>query len=425
MASYPTGVENHGGFLRIWFIYQGKRVRESLGVPDTPKNRKMAGELRTSVCYAIKTGNFDYSKQFPQSPNASKFGGKRQTVTLSVLAEKWMHIKELELTKNAREHYHSYIQTVFDVIGGERYANSLNQEDLLLARKELLHGFQRPRGAKHKPLEGRKVTTVNGYIACMKAMFDFGVRNGYMDQNPLDGVFALRKEKPQPDPLTKDEYQRVLDMCPSQQMRNIITFAVNTGMRHGEIYALAWEDIDTVKWTVTITRGEAQAGHFTPPKTNSGIRTIQLTSPAIECLKNQMPLTRMGNQHEIEIHLRDNKEKRTDLCTFVFSPRLTSVNGSKDDYYTSGSLGMAWRKILRRAGVRHRKAYETRHTFACWALSAGANPNFVAHQMGHSSAQMLYTVYGKWMTENNMDQVGILNAEFSRNVPHVPHGKTG
>lgn len=36
-ASYPTGVENHGGSLRIWFLYKGKRVRENLGIPDTAK----------------------------------------------------------------------------------------------------------------------------------------------------------------------------------------------------------------------------------------------------------------------------------------------------------------------------------------------------------------------------------------------------
>lgn len=34
---YPTGVENHGGKLRIWFVYKDVRVRENLGVPDTAK----------------------------------------------------------------------------------------------------------------------------------------------------------------------------------------------------------------------------------------------------------------------------------------------------------------------------------------------------------------------------------------------------
>lgn len=32
-ASYPTGVENHGGSLRIWFLYKGKRVREKPWYP--------------------------------------------------------------------------------------------------------------------------------------------------------------------------------------------------------------------------------------------------------------------------------------------------------------------------------------------------------------------------------------------------------
>lgn len=73
-ASYPTGVENHGGSLRIWFLYKGKRVRENLGIPDTAKNRKIAGELRSSVCFAIRMGNFNYVEKFPNSPNLARFG---------------------------------------------------------------------------------------------------------------------------------------------------------------------------------------------------------------------------------------------------------------------------------------------------------------------------------------------------------------
>ena len=80
-ASYPTGVENHGGSLRIWFLYKGKRVRENLGVPDTAKNRKIAGELRSSVCFAIRMGNFNYAEKFPNSPNLSRFGQDRKEIS--------------------------------------------------------------------------------------------------------------------------------------------------------------------------------------------------------------------------------------------------------------------------------------------------------------------------------------------------------
>ncbi|WP_230580447.1 tyrosine-type recombinase/integrase [Xenorhabdus bovienii] len=49
---------------------------------------------------------------------------------------------------------------------------------------------------------------------------------------------------------------------------------------------------------------------------------------------------------------------------------------------------------MKRSGVRHRKAYQTRHTYAYWMLSAGANPSFIATQMGHVSSQMVHNVYG-------------------------------
>ncbi len=40
MAVYPTGVEVHGESLRIWFIYQGKRVRENLAFLTRQKTGK-------------------------------------------------------------------------------------------------------------------------------------------------------------------------------------------------------------------------------------------------------------------------------------------------------------------------------------------------------------------------------------------------
>jgi integrase len=41
--------------------------------------------------------------------------------------------------------------------------------------------------------------------------------------------------------------------------------------------------------------------------------------------------------------------------------------------------------------------------------------------MGHASAQMVYNVYGKWMIDNNSNQMAILNADFSSNAPTMPH----
>lgn len=422
MSKYPTGVENHGGTLRLWFIYKGKRVRESLGVEDTPKNRKIAGELRTSIGFAIKTGTFNYAAQFPQSPNLKKFGITGQDITLGVISAKWLDLKRMEITENAFRRYKSYIKITQENLGTERLLSSISHEDILTLRMELLTGYQV--NGKHQlnrsAKKGRTVRTVNVYLACLSGMMEFAVHNGYIDKSPFTGVDPLRKSRPEPDPLSKDEYRRLLDAAPAEQIRNLWVLAVNTGLRHGEISALSWEDIDTKNWTITIRRNLAIKDHFTPPKTDCGNRTINLTLPAIQALKNQMAYTRMGKQHKIKIHLREFGRTRTDECTFVFVPKLTARNGIGGDWYAPGSFGATWNLMLQRAGIRHRKAYESRHTFACWALSAGANPNFIAAQMGHTSAQMVYNVYGKWMSDNNGDQMSIMNANFSEDVPQMP-----
>ena len=328
----------------------------------------------------------------------------------------------MEITLNAFNRYRSYIKICCELLGPDKLLSSINTEQILLVRKELLTGFQicgihqQNRSAK----KGRTVRTVNVYLNCLGGMFTFAKQNGYIDRNPFEGIDPLRKSRSEPDPLTHEEYFRLLNACPSEQIKNLWILAVNTGLRHGEISALAWEDIDLKKWTITVSRNIAIKGHFTPPKTECGNREIVLTDAAIQALKSQMAYTRMGKQHQIEVHLREFGRTRTDACTFVFVPRLTARNGKGGDWYAPGSFGATWNDVLKRAGIRHRRAYESRHTFACWALSAGANPNFIASQMGHTSAQMVYNVYGKWMTDNNSNQMAILNANFGGFAPSMP-----
>jgi integrase len=421
-ASYPTGVENHGGSLRIWFLYKGKRVRENLGVPDIAKNRKVAGELRTSVCFAIRMGSFDYASQFPDSSNLKLFGLGKKDITVQELADRWLELKKMEISTNAMGRYCSIIRNMVPRIGGSRLVSSVTQEDLLFIRKDLLIGYHVMKRGHRTPVKGRSVPTVNNYMGTIACMFQFAMDNNYISATPFTGIAQLKKSRPEPDPLTRDEFVRLIDAFHHQQLRNMWSLAVYTGVRHGELVALAWEDIDLKIGTMVIRRNHTLTKEFTLPKTSAGTdRVIHLIKPAIDILKKQAEMTRLGKQHLIEVKLREYGRAETHPCTFVFNPQVTSRNRLAGHHYAVGSVNQMWETAMRRAGLRYRKAYQSRHTYACWSLAAGANPNFIAKQMGHADAQMVYHVYAAWMAENNQEQIVILNQRLSDYVPTMPH----
>lgn len=227
---------------------------------------------------------------------------------------------------------------------------------------------------------------------------------------------------PTVDPLLLHEYQSMIANM-SGQTALIWIIAVHTGMRHGELCALAWEDIDLKKGEIHVSRNLTNKKLFVPPKTNAGFRTITLLKPALEALKEQFKLTGHLPKREITYHHREHGKTEQQQLKFVFVPLTRSK--AKVGYYSRGSISNGWKKAIKAAGVRSRHSYQSRHTYACWSLAAGANPSFIACQMGHENAKMVYEVYGKWIGELDQDQVGMLNNKFQTATPPMrPKAKT-
>lgn len=271
------------------------------------------------------------------------------------------------------------------------------------------------------PAKGRSVVTVNYYMTTIAGMFQFAADHGYLEANPFDGIKPLKKARAEPDPLTRDEFIRLIDACRHQQTKNLWSLAVYTGVRHGELTSLAWEDIDLEAGTITIRRNYTKLGEFTLPKTEASTnRVIHLIQPAISVLRNQAEMTRLGKRHRIDVQLREYGRTESHECTFVFNPQLVRRCQQVGIIYKVDSIGDLWDAAMKRAGIRHRKAYQSRHTYACWSLSAGANPSFIASQMGHASAQMVFNVYGAWMADSSSEQIAMLNQRLADFAPQMP-----
>jgi hypothetical protein len=74
-----------------------------------------------------------------------------------------------------------------------------------------------------------------------------------------------------------------------------------------------------------------------------------------------------------------------------------------------------WKRILVRASLRHRTIYQCRHSYAALQLSRGENPQYVAHQMGHTNLEMIIRHYARWT--RRPERVGTLSHQLSSKFP--------
>ena len=54
-------------------------------------------------------------------------------------------------------------------------------------------------------------------------------------------------------------------------------------------------------------------------------------------------------------------------------------------------------RLLRHLELPLRRPYQTRHTAATLWLAAGENPEWIARQMGHTTTEMLFRVYSRYV----------------------------
>lgn len=78
-----------------------------------------------------------------------------------------------------------------------------------------------------------------------------------------------------------------------------------------------------------------------------------------------------------------------------------------------------WQITLKRCGLRYRRPYNMRHTYATLGLMSGANPGFLAKQPGHSK-QMFFAVYADWIDGESDDrEMAKIEAAIKANVPKL------
>jgi hypothetical protein len=73
--------------------------------------------------------------------------------------------------------------------------------------------------------------------------------------------------------------------------------------------------------------------------------------------------------------------------------------------------------VLEKAGLRHIRLHDLRHTFGSQLIQSGASLAYVKEQMGHSSIQVTVDIYGHLIPGANVACVDRLDTAWTKTTP--------
>ena len=199
--------------------------------------------------------------------------------------------------------------------------------------------------AYHKKIQTPvRPATVNRELSLLKHMFSKAIEWGKCKENPAKKVKKLKGEVKRVRFLMPDEVQTLLSSC-ADYLRPIVTLAVHTGMRKGEIFGLKWEQINF----------------------EQGIITLQDT-------KN-------GERRDIPM----DETVKTTLKGMEKKGNYLFCNEEGD---TFARLQRSFETALKKSGIEDFRFHDLRHTFASNLVMAGEDLNTVRELLGHKDLTM-------------------------------------
>lgn len=212
---------------------------------------------------------------------------------------------------------------------------------------------ENPKSATGK---GCNPATVKNVFGLIRGFYNWAIkRKLFIGENPCASIELPKFDNRKTSFLSKkqmESFVAVLDSWENRRAALLVKFALNTGMRQGEITSLTWGDVDLTKGFVTIRNSKGVT-----------VNTLPLSEVAV------------GNLKEVEKH-RPVKD-----CQYCFP---NHKGGMRTGFWKN------WMRIRDKAKLpKGFRFHDLRHTFATYIASSGEVDLYTLQKlMTHKSPQM-------------------------------------
>lgn len=364
-------IRERSGKLIADFRYMGIRCRETTNLEDNVYNRRVLKKRLEQLEAEIVLGTFDYEKYFPKSKRIDEFKQKKhQQIAVQTnvplfkdFTQVWFSQKKIEWRSSYQDKITIIMKNYLIPAFGNQVMSKIKKSDLLNFRASLAkvtHG---------KNQTSLKASRINQIMTPLRMILNDAAER-YEFESPYKNINNLKESKVEVHPFSLEQVQLILQTV-RDDFKPYYTIRFFTGMRTSEIDGLRWENVNLQRREIYV-REALVNGRLGGTKTYGSNRTIQMSDRVFQAFLQQKSLNHGKSE-------------------FVFCNRA----GGPLDYRLVNRR--IWHPLLHFLGLKTRPAYQTRHTAATLWLSAGENPEWIARQLGHSTTEMLFRVYSRYV----------------------------
>jgi integrase len=228
---------------------------------------------------------------------------------------------------------------------------------------------------------GTSASRIKGVHVALHTALEHARRLKLVTTNVCNDVQLPRQEEVEIQPLMPEQAKLLLQKVKEHRLEMLLTLALATGMREGELLALRWSDVDFQSGVLSVRRTVQHITHYgfveNEPKTAKGRRKIVLPQFVVEAL----------TRHHV-----DQLKKRLEVGE-VWNSRDLVFPAVKGGFQFASVLRGHFHKLLKEVGLPDVRFHDLRHSAATLLLSMGVPPKVVQELLGHSNISITMNIY--------------------------------
>lgn len=375
MASVEKRKDDRTGYVVRWRDEQGKQRKKSFA------KKSEADRYKTEVEHSLNNGTY-----------VDPARGKQ---TFYEYAERWRSIQTHE--PNSADNAKSQLRVhVYPVIGSRPIGAILPSEIQALVR-----GLQ-PRLAP---------SSIRTVMNTVKAVFNAAVADRYLAHSPCQRIRMPKVPTKPVIPFTLHQVDLLTELI-DPRYRGLVTFAVGTGMRQGELFGLRVWDVDflgrevRVKQQIQPKRGGGV--RTASPKSASGTRTIPIASVTRDALSAHLAEFPANADGYVFTDARGRPLQRSVFNSGVWYPARRAAAAAMRKPVRSSKSDDAAQIRARADQVARAGMHDLRDFYASALIRAGVSVKVVAARLGHTNAAMTLSRYtGLWPDDEDRTRQAI------------------